>query len=193
MIDEKLSTSKQDIDARLCQKIGTSIRLLEDEAGTKLVDKLKHNETKVTLKLSEFDSKLHVQLKSNDNKITSRFTEMATGLSDELMYTDTKAISKTNATMHGCKTSIDMHVAKSLAGVNDTASNELDSDKIMSSILTSIDPKINEIVKTNFNLQSPTFLQSTNSKASQGLHSVNQDLTKPIEILNNNIIAVSRT
>ena len=68
MIGEKASASTQDIDARLYQKMNTSIRLLEDEVGTKLVEKIKCNETKVTSKLIELDSKLHIQLKSNDKR-----------------------------------------------------------------------------------------------------------------------------
>ena len=40
-----------------------------------------------------------------------------------------------------------------LADVNDTTSNELDSDKITSFILTSIYPKINEIVKYLLGIQ----------------------------------------
>ena len=101
MIDEKVSARTQDIDSRLFQKMNTFIRLLEDEVGTKIVYKIKHNETKVTSKLTELDSKLRIQLKSNDNKITSRLAEMDTALDDKLTSTDTKAFSKINRTLHG--------------------------------------------------------------------------------------------
>ena len=46
MIDEKMSAGTQVIDARLHKKMDTSIRLLENEVGNKLVDKLKLNEAK---------------------------------------------------------------------------------------------------------------------------------------------------
>ena len=74
MIDKNASTSTQDIDYHMHQKMDRCIRLLEDELGTKLAEKIKNNETKATSKLSELHSKLLIQIKSIDNKITSRLT-----------------------------------------------------------------------------------------------------------------------
>ena len=118
---------------------------------------------------------------------------MGAALAGKLTSTFTKTLSKTSKILRRCKTSIGAHVAKSLVDANDTASSKLDSEKIMSAVLASIDPKINGIAKISFNLQSPTFLQSTNSKASQGLQIGNQDLTKPIETVNNIIVTASTT
>ena len=119
--------------------------------------------------------------------------EIDTVASDKLSSIDAKALTKINETLRGHEASLDAHVVKSLVGVNENSSNKIDSEQIISSFLTTLDPKINDVIIINFNLQCPTFLQSTNSKVSQCLQSENQDLSKSIEVVNNRIIAISKT
>ena len=66
MVHDEVSTSTQEIDARLHQRMDISIRLLEDELDSKLSGKMESNDAKFTSKLSELDSKFLTQLKSND-------------------------------------------------------------------------------------------------------------------------------
>ena len=158
MIYEKASPSTQELDTRLYQKMDTSTRLLEDELGTKLTETFKYNEAKVSSKISNLDSKIPMQLKSNDTNIASRLAKMDTALANKIISTDNKVLSKINASLYWHKKSINLHVAKILSDVDTTASDKFHSYKIVSSVLDSINPKIDKIIKSNFDLQSPVFL-----------------------------------
>ena len=82
---------------------------------------------------------------------------------------------------------------RKLANIDAPVSEMFDQNKFISSVLTFIDHKVDEIIKTNIDLHSFTILQSEDSKASQDLNAVNKDLTNSIQIVHNNINAVSQT
>ena len=57
MVDDKISMRTQSTDARLNKRMDSSIRLLEDELDSKLAEKIKSNDAKVTSKSNELGSK----------------------------------------------------------------------------------------------------------------------------------------
>ena len=115
---------------------------------------------------------------------------MDSAIASKLTSTETKISFKLSNSTYIHKKSDDLHAAKTFVSIDAPASDKFDQNKFVSSILASINPKFDETIKTNINLQSSAILQSSGSKEFQGLHAVNENLTNSIEIVNNNIDAV---
>ena len=83
---------------------------------------------------------------------------MNASLSDKIKSTDNKVLFNLKSSINGCKKYTDLHVAKILADIDATVSVKFEKNKIMFSELTSIDTKIDEIIKTNHDVQSTIIL-----------------------------------